>query len=103
MITNNEPQESNLDTRNKPVKKRNPKINVKEIISDIGNEYISDEENKEGNSLINIDQVNEILKKKAEEKKLITSETSNINNLVIQKKRRINKAKLINLLILIFK
>ena len=103
MITRNEPQESNLDTRNKPVKKRNSKINVKEIISDIGNEYISDEENKEGNSLINIDQVNEILKKKAEEKKLITSETSNINNLVIQKKRRINKAKLINLLILIFK
>ena len=80
MITNNEPQESNLDTRNKPVKKRNQKINVKEIISDIGNEYISDEENKEGNSLINIDQVNEILKKKAEEKKLITIEASNINN-----------------------
>lgn len=80
MVTGNEPQESNLDTKNKPVKKRNPKINVKEIISDIGNEYISDEENKEGNSLINIDQVNEILKKKAEEKKLITSETSNINN-----------------------
>ena len=81
MITGNEPQESNLDTRNKPVKKRNSKINVKEIISDIGNEYISDEENKEGDSLINIDQVNEILKKKAEEKKLITSETSNINNI----------------------
>ena len=80
MITGNEPQESNLDTRNKTVKKRNQKINVKEIISDIGNEYISDEENKEGNSLINIDQVNEILKKKAEEKKLITSEASNINN-----------------------
>ena len=81
MITGNEPQESNLDIRSKPVKKRNQKINVKEIISDIGNEYISDEENKEGNSLINIDQVNEILKKKAEEKKLITSETSNINNI----------------------
>ena len=80
MITSNEPQESNLDTRNKPVKKRNQKIDVKEIISDIGNEYISDEENKEGNSLINIDQVNEILKKKAEEKKLIISEASNINN-----------------------
>ena len=79
MITGNE--ESNSDTRNKPVKKRISKINVKEIISDIGNEYISDEENKEGDSLINIDQVNEILKKKAKEKKLITSETSNINNL----------------------
>ena len=79
MITGNE--ESNSDTRNKPVKKRISKINVKEIISDIGNEYISDEENNEGNSLINIDQVNEILKKKAEEKKLITSEASNINNL----------------------
>ena len=80
MITGNEVKESNLDTRNKPVKKRNQKIDVKEIISDIGNEYISDEENKEGNSLINIDQVNEILKKKAEEKKLITSEASNIYN-----------------------
>ena len=80
MITGNEVKESNLDTRNKPVKKRNQKIDVKEIISDIGNEYISDEENKEGNSLINIDQVNETLKKKAEEKKLIISEASNINN-----------------------
>ena len=81
MITGNEVKESNSSTKNEPVKKRNQKINVKEIISDIGNEYISDEENKEGNSLINIDQVNEILKKKAEEKKLITSETSNINNI----------------------
>ena len=80
MITGNDAKESNLDTKNKPVKKRISKINVKEIISDIGNEYISDEENKEGNSLINIDQVNEILKKKAEEKKLITSEASNIYN-----------------------
>lgn len=80
MITGNEPQESIINERNKPAKKINQKIDVKEIISDIGNEYISDEENKEGNSLINIDQVNEILKKKAEEKKLITNEASNINN-----------------------
>ena len=75
---NNLKNSKKSDTTQIPSKKNKPQINLQECINeinDIGNEYISDDDNNNDNNnkiFMNKDKINEILKKKTEEKKLIS-------------------------------